>query len=382
MNTPYFLIKEELLENNILSFRKAMNELWYNSIIAYSVKTNSLSYVLECMNDNECFAEVVSDEEYQLSEEIGFANDKIVFNGPIKSEDFLDKAFSFGSIINIDSKKEIDYIQKKRPRIDGNLGVRINIEPAIFAPEDIGYSEEGFRFGFSDESGEFKDVIELLESIYGHRKIGLHAHVNSVTRSLNVYECTSKYVSRIIEKYDLTPPYIDIGGGFFGGVPGKPSPYQYINVIKKYLEKSVDTETTTLIIEPGSAAIGSAIELHTSVCDIKDTSKGRIVTTDGSRIHIDPLWKKSSYDYSTSAEGQKVPMQIICGYTCMDHDRIMRLENEKELKIGDEIVYRKVGNYTVSLSGSFIKGPPAVYSEKDGVRKLVADNIELARITR
>lgn len=52
---------------------------------------------------------------------------------------------------------------------------------------------------------------------------------------------------------------------------------------------------------------------------------------------------------------------MICGYTCMDHDRIMPLENGPELDVGDRIVYHKVGAYTMTFGGPFIRYFPDVY---------------------
>ena len=115
---------------------------------------------------------------------------------------------------------------------------------------------------------------------------------------------------------------------FSSTMPGKATPREYINVIKAVLDKTIDISKTQLIIEPGSAAIGSAVELHTSVVDVKDTAEARIVTTDGSRIHIDPLWLKQRYMFTSDAAKSSHPKQVICGYTCMDRDRIMVLEEQ------------------------------------------------------
>ena len=197
-------------------------------------------------------------------------------------------------------------------------------------------------------------------------------HVNSITRSLNVYRAIAGYAAAIIKEYIIKPAYIDIGGGFFGGVPGKTTPEEYIGAIRTELEDVVDISDTTLIIEPGSAAIGSAVELHTSVVDVKDTLHGRIVTTDGSRIHIDPLWLKKGYMYTTDSAKPPHRRQVICGYTCMDHDRIMAIEDKPELAVGDHIVYHRVGNYTVTFGGPFIRPYPPVYCQK-------GDTVEMVR---
>ncbi len=367
IQTPFFLIREELLGQNISGFQQALNELWPNSTIAYSVKTNALPWILDWMNHHGVFAEVVSDEEYQLAELSGYLRNKIVFNGPVKTDAFLLKAIAGGSLINIDSSHELECIKREKPELKGPIGIRVNVDPSYFSDEDVGFHEDGFRFGFSEENGELENAIAVLRSIYGDIPIGLHMHVNSITRSADVYRTIAEYGARIVQEYKLIPSYVDIGGGFFGGVPGKTTPHEYIGVIKAALENAVDTKKTRLIIEPGSAAIGSAIELHTSVVDVKDTAGARIVTTDGSRIHIDPLWLKQHYLFTTDATKPNHPRQVICGYTCMDRDRLMVLEDQPELSVGDHIVYHRVGNYTVTFGGPFIRPYPPVYvqSEKD-----------------
>ena len=371
IRTPYFLIHEDLLESNILDFKAALQKEWPNSVIAYSVKTNSLPWILDWMNRHGVYAEVVSDEEYQLALLSGCTTETIVFNGPIKSEAYLKKSIEGSSIINIDSAHELEFINRERPEIRVPLGVRVNVDPNIFDIDDVGYQEDGFRFGFSYENGELTKVIEVLNGIYGESRIGLHLHVNSITRSLNVYRVIAQYAAKIIQETQMNPAYIDIGGGFFGGVPGKTTPEEYIKCIKSELENIIDINKTKLIIEPGSAAIGSAVELYTSVIDVKDTLHGRIVTTDGSRIHIDPLWLKKGYMYSIDSKQEPYQRQVICGYTCMDHDRIMVIEDQPELSVGDHITYHRVGNYTITFGGPFIRPFPAVYVKKDGMFELV-----------
>lgn len=377
LKTPYFLIREELLKKNIYGFKDALDTIWPNSIIAYSVKTNSLPWILNWMNRHGVYAEVVSDEEYQLALLSGYSADKIVFNGPIKTDEYLQKALGNGSIVNIDSHHELEYVKKEKPEIHGAIGIRVNVDPSIFEANDVGYQEDGFRFGFSYENGELQEVVKSLIEAYGDVSIGLHMHVNSITRSVKVYQAIARYAARIITENYFIPSYIDIGGGFFGGVPGKTTPREYISEIKKELESVIDISKTVLIIEPGSAAVGSAIELHTSVIDVKDTIRGRIVTTDGSRFHIDPLWLKKGYMYTTDSTKDAHPRQVVCGYTCMDHDRIMVIENEPELYNGDHIIYERVGNYTVTVGGPFIRPYPPVYCQTGGTLEEVRSQMSM-----
>lgn len=379
METPFFIIKEKILNKNIEDFENALKSDWPNSQLSYSVKTNSLPWLLKYMHSKGVYAEVVSDEEYDLAKDCGYREDEIIFNGPIKGEETLKNALSGFSIVNLDSKHDVEMVCEWKKKTKDNLGLRINLNPDLFNSKDIGYEQEGFRFGFSDETSELDDIVMRLKETYPNLNWGLHLHCNSVTRSVEVYKTIAKFAASIIRKYDLKPPYIDIGGGFFGGVEGKPTAKEYISVIKTELNKTVDITKTKLILEPGSAIIGSAVDLVTTVLDVKDTAKARIVTTDGSRIHIDPLWKKKSYMYSLETKSKNIlKQQVICGYTCMDHDRLMRLENEKELVRGDTVIYHRVGAYSMTFGGAFIRYYPEVYvdieNELEKVRKKMTVN--------
>lgn len=368
MKTPYFLISKQQLNENLSNFQNALDTLWPNSQIAYSVKTNSLPWLLQYLKKHDVVAEVVSDEEYQLARLCGYSDNQIVFNGPIKGEVCFANAIKGKAIINLDSSRDILYLKKYKGENSKNIGIRVNINPDIFDSNDIGYKEDGFRFGFSEENGDFEKVLKCIYNIYGDCRIGLHLHCNTVTRSIKAYIAIAHYAVNLIKKFGLHLSYIDMGGGYFGGVEGKPTAFEYISAIKQELIAVINPQKTKLIVEPGSAIIGSVADLYTSVLDVKETAKTRIVTTDGSRIHIDPLWGKSKYNYSIEFNkniDNKIGKQIICGYTCMDHDRIMSLENVQQLNVGDKIIYHRVGAYSMTFGGMFIRYLPDVYVQNN-----------------
>lgn len=360
IKTPYFLINKKELDKNINDFQHALKSIWPNSQLSYSVKTNSLPWLLEYLHSKNVYAEVVSDEEYRLALKCGFNDEQIIYNGPIKGHDLFIRALEKGAIVNIDSKNDLKLINEIDKPLESNVGIRVNPNPKIFDKNDIEYVEDGFRFGFSDDNEELEQAIKIVQT--KSDSVGLHLHCNSITRSKEVYIAMAKYALNIIKKYKLKISYIDMGGGFFGGVPGKTTQIEYINAIKKIFASVVDVRKTKLYVEPGSAIIGSVVDLVTSVIDVKNTANARIVTTDGSRIHIDPLWIKKRYMYSLETQKEtEINKQIICGYTCMDHDRLMVIKNEKELSIGDKLIYHRVGAYTMTFGGMFICYYPDVY---------------------
>lgn len=362
LKTPYFLIDQEALQKNITDFRNALEKYWPNHRLAYSVKTNSLPWLLKFLNSREVIAEVVSEEEYELALACGYEDKAIIYNGPIKNRESFIHAINSGAYVNVDSKRELEWLTECN--LDyARIGIRINLPTEIFDENDIGYPEDGFRFGYSEENGEFWEVYKKLNALLNSRRIGFHMHCNSITRAVDVYEAIAKYAVELAEKYDIHPSFIDIGGGFFGGVPRKSTPNEYLAAISEVLKSNSHFRDTLLIVEPGSAIIGSTADFYSTAIDVKSTAYAKIVTTDGSRINIDPLWKKSTYSYTIISETDNIffGSQIICGYTCMDHDRIMKLIDNKDIRIGDQIIYHRVGAYSITFGGPFIRFYPDVY---------------------
>ena len=126
MKTPYFLIHQDILDKNIVDFQSALDDIWPNSNLAYSVKTNSLPWLLKNLHSRGILAEVVSDEEYDLARLCGYSDSQIVFNGPIKGEEHFKEAVENGSIINLDSKRDLEFLsQYAKARMC--VGIRVNV---------------------------------------------------------------------------------------------------------------------------------------------------------------------------------------------------------------------------------------------------------------
>ena len=59
MNTPYYLIHKEQLDQGMEKLKMAISQYWPNTIVGYSFKTNSLPWILAYMKEQGCHAEVV-----------------------------------------------------------------------------------------------------------------------------------------------------------------------------------------------------------------------------------------------------------------------------------------------------------------------------------
>jgi len=374
LKTPYYVIHKEEIDYNFKMLQDSLENYWPNYIIGYSYKTNALPWIIRYFDQQGCYAEVVSEDEYSLAKRINVQKDRIIYNGPIKSKKSFLEAITNGCIVNIDSQREIEWLNELS---NGNyeIGIRVNFDIEKFCPNQSQCGDEGGRFGFCYENGELEKAINRIKAI-GLNISGLHFHTSSKTRSVDIYKSIAMMACEIVGKYKLDLTFIDIGGGFFGGLPSKPQFKDYFEIISEILGKCFNSTRTKLIVEPGMAVVGAAISYVTSVIDVKETTYNRFVITDGSRTNIDPLFTKKSYFYSYKRQNENLPIlskQVICGYTCMEHDRLFEADNEPELVCGDIITYDKVGAYTMCLTPLFIKYFPDVYVEKEGTMQKVRE---------
>lgn len=221
METPYFLIHRDTMEENLASFRQALKEEWGAGCIAYSVKTNACAYVLSFMKEQGVLAEVVSDDEYRLARDVGFAPKEIVFNGPIKGKELFLQAVTEGAFVHIDSRRELSWLEELPEGRVYPVGLRVNLDLSPLCPEDVGLEGEGYRFGFSYENGDFLWALERLLACRKVRLSGLHFHCNSITRNPAVYGHMAEKAAELLEKYDLNVEYADMGGRLLRRRAGK-----------------------------------------------------------------------------------------------------------------------------------------------------------------
>ena len=77
---------------------------------------------------------------------------------------------------------------------------------------------------------------------------GLHLHTSSKSRGLDIYRAIAEVACRIQKEYSLELDYVDVGGGFFGGLPTKPQFDEYISLMESILIKCFDKQKTNLLL--------------------------------------------------------------------------------------------------------------------------------------
>ena len=361
LRTPCFILDADELRRLYRSFRDALGARFSAAKVAYSVKTNANPALLKLLLEEGAAAEVVSDTEYDLATSLGFK--RIVFNGPAKGKEHFLQALKDGQTVNIDSKRELKWLEELPADIQASVGLRVNVS----LPEDDTYS----RFGF--DQPELAFAVNFIRQLPNVRIAGLHLHRTSKSRSLEVYRAIAEKAAWVLRNFRLEPEYIDIGGGYFGDMPGKPSFEDYAATLAEGLK---DYPRARIIVEPGNALCAGVFTFVSSVLDVKTIQGETVVVCDGSRNDIDPFFRKSDYfkDFPTVEEGRPiVSSQTVVGGTCLENDRLFHLENAPALHIGDRISFANTGAYTMALSPLFIRYFPRVYVLEGGDYRLASE---------
>lgn len=370
LQTPYFVIDEPVLQQYYDMLTDSLAQNWENFQIGYSFKTNSLPWLVSFVKKNGAYAEVVSQDEYDLAKYLGYTDKEIIYNGPYKGRESFCNVLRAGGIVNLDSMQEIKWLGELAGQSDGQsfkVGIRVNFDLEKMCPGETTMGEVSGRFGFCYETGKFAKALEILKQLPHVSVSGLHLHSSSKSRSVDIFRSIARMACHLAAEFDLSPEYIDLGGGYCGGMEGRPEYPDYFPAVAEELHKRFTPAQTKLIVEPGISLISKCTTFVTSVFDTRDIKGTRYVMTDGSRFNIDPTMIKSSHLFHIEpAEEYSAPRpvldkQVISGFTCMEADRLFSYEQHPELVPGDHIIYENVGGYTMSLNPLFIQYFPAVY---------------------
>ena len=384
VGTPFYLAYPDRFQKNLTDFNNAFKNRYNRFLLSYSFKTNYTPFLLDIVKSNGFIAEVVSEIEYDLAQQVGFKGDRIILNGPIKSEALIEKAILNGSIVNLDCLYEIDFIidiRKKYPDLPINIGLRVNME--IKTDNGSSAIQGGLkesRFGFTQ-----KILDEIIPKLKENKisVVSLHGHTSSTNRVVENYKIISSRLLETAQVHALDEiKYFDLGGGFFGAAPKevdiskRPSYQDYANGICDVLLNNewFQIHKPHIVIEPGASVVTNVFELVTRIHQHKTINQKDFVIVDASVYQVRAQTSKVNYpydEYSEREEEQPITADIV-GATCMETDVIANQVTLKHYHYGDFLVFKGSGAYRHNLTPFFINPRCAIV-------KMTEDGYEVLR---
>ncbi len=366
----FYLLDLSKFKENYTQFLDCFRAIYPNTNIGYSYKTNYIPKLCKSVLNLGGYAEVVSQMEYDLAIKIGVPPSRIIFNGPLKYTQDLERAVLAGSIVNLDSLQEvqiIDELAQRLPKQQISVGLRCNF--------DID-SERISRFGLDVESGDLDYIFKRFKELGNCQVRGLHCHFSTEQRSLASYALRTKKILETSDRYflDRAPEYIDVGGGYFGHMDKNlrqqfnfdvPTDREYAEVIATQLSKKFDgAAQPQLIIEPGVALVANVMKFVGKVVALKTMRSRHLALVTGSIHTVKPSKQLPLTVYKNELDRDRIesntPIDLV-GYTCMEHDCLYP-EYPVPLSIGDYTVFDNVGAYSVVFKPPFIWPSPPIVS--------------------
>jgi len=369
--SPLFVISEQTIRNTYKEAYRAFSTRYPNVQFAWSYKTNYISAVCKVFHQEGAWAEVVSGFEYKKALNNGVTGDKIIFNGPEKSDEDLILAIENDSPIHIDHFDELYSLIEITSKIQkrAKVAIRVNMDTGIRPLWD--------RFGFNYENGQAWEAINKIMYSKNLDLIGLHTHIGTFILDSNAYYVAASKLAdlalNVKKKHKHDIQYIDMGGGFaskntlkgsyLSGSEISPSFNEYAEKITMaLLNAGFSTEDLPLLIlETGRALIDDAGSLLGTVLANKRLSDGRrsMVMDFGVNLLFTSFW----YNHIISP-AQECSMYtedtVMYGPLCMNIDVVRDSINLPPLNKGDQVVVQRVGAYNMTQWMQFITLRPNV----------------------
>lgn len=359
----WYLLDIDKFDQNYNDLLSAFQNIYPNTQIAYSYKTNYIPAICKRVDKKGGYAEVVSNMEYDLAIKVGVHPSKIIVNGPYKPADELKKYLVNGSLVNLDSYREAEVVKTvltEYPDKQFYLGLRCN-----FDTNSIKFS----RFGFDISDNSFVELINDLKQYKNIKILGLSYHFPN-RDILSHKERIDRMIVAVRTLFPQEPPnFIDVGGGLGGRISDnlkKQLNYEisdysdYANVIAAKLKTEFGTKQNAplLILEPGTAVVADTMKFICKVIEIKNIRGKFIAIVSGSKVNFHPLASKINLPLEIYSNDDKLDRLFfddidISGYTCMENDYLFQ-NFRGRLDIGDFVVFENVGSYSIVFKPPFI----------------------------
>jgi diaminopimelate decarboxylase len=369
--SPLFVLSEEKIRSRYRELHAAFAVRYPRVQFAWSYKTNYLNAVCNIFHQEGSWAEVVSGFEYDKALLNGVPGDKIIFNGPDKSAEYLSKAIQNGSLIHVDHLDELYTLielsrnTEKKPKV----AIRVNMDTGVYPMWD--------RFGLNYENGQAWDAVAKIMATDALNLVGLHCHIGTFMLSPNAYRVAAAKLAELAvsiqQKYGKTLEYIDLGGGFPSQnnlkgayLPGSdmvPPLDEYAEAIASALLNSALSPQALplLILETGRALIDHAgFLLGTVIANKRLTSGKRATILDvGVNLLFTSFWYNHKVTPAQEFSDYREDMELF-GPLCMNIDVIRESIQLPSLKRGDHVVIQNVGAYNMTQWMQFITLRPNI----------------------
>jgi diaminopimelate decarboxylase len=356
--------------------------------VAFSYKTNPLPGALQLLHERGIWAEVISEYELWLALELGVPPERIVYNGPAKSERSVEEAIRLGLfLLNVNSVEELSSVARIAERVGRRVRLGIRIAPPTAWGGQFGVPLEKALAAFAHAS--------TLRSV---DLVGLHAHaggqLRSEARATTFLAEVLSFTDQLHERIGLDLEVLDVGGSLavptvapldasalrlnqtFGVPLEAPSwktaltPAKHVALVCEAVDahyQSVGRLPPTVILEPGRALTGNTQMLLASVVALNASKQPAYAVLDAGINLAECVRGEYHQVFPLNRFGEACTrLYALAGPICSPGDVLYRTVRMPPLSVGDSVAIMDAGAYFLPFSTSFSFPQPGVVMIDEG----------------
>ncbi len=363
--------------------------------VYYSYKTNPVPGVLTFLHGLGVGAEVISAYELWLALKLGVPPERIVYNGPVKSEASIREAITRGiQLLAANHAEEIAVFARLAAELDRRPRVAVRVST------NSGWSAQ---FGTPIAGGAALRAYQQARASRHLDVVGLHAHRGETIRTegdLTAFvEAVLDFTDTLHLELGLDLEVLDLGGSlgtptvehiaerdwrlnltFFRDVPA-PDPAASLS-IERYVALAVEMveshyarrgrQRPRIFLEPGRAMTGDTQLLLGRVHALKAGEDRTWAVLDAGINHAECV--RNEYHQLFHVNRPDAPadkVYTVVGPICTPGDTLYHAKRLPDLRVGDTLAIMDAGAYFVPFATSFSYPQPAIIALEEGQERLL-----------
>lgn len=331
--TPLYVFDINVLKKRINYLKSKID-----AELVYAVKANT--YIPKEIEKDVSRFEICSNGEFEICEKLNINPKKMVISGVYKDEKSISNMMANHDIgiYTIESMEQFKLLEKLCKKYNKKVHVLIRLT----SNNQFGVNEEEVKEIIKTHKNL---IIEGIEYFSGTQKTSL----KKIQREVDYLY---KFVEKIEEELEFTINEIEYGLGL---------PVYYFKEEKEFDENNFLKEVNTilqklrhkkLLIELGRSITASCGYFLTSVVDMKSNKNGNHVILDGGINHLIYYGQTMAmripyFDVYPKRNTKKKTVNLF-GSLCTINDIILKNIEINELQIGDCIIFKNVGAYSMT----------------------------------
>lgn len=379
--TPFYFFDMNILKERIKFLKSKLPQ---KVKLCYAIKANS--FILKDIEDLVERFEVCSFGEYHICDSSNIAKSKIVLSGVSKEENEIESLFENNipiGIYTIESFAQYKLLKKLCLKYHQNIKVLLRLT-------------SGNQFGM--DKSIIHDILTEIksENFSNFTILGLQYFSTTQKRSLKrlakeLSEVTT-FFNELNKTYEANLTEIEFGPGLSAAY-FKDEEYneeEYLDEFANLLDSIPSNINITL--ELGRSITYNCGSFFTKVVDIKTNKKENYAIVDGGIHHLvyygqslamripEIIIYQNNHILSSNKENNKEENWNICGSLCTINDILIKQLPINDLQIGDYLIFKRVGAYSVTEGISLFLSrnlPSIIKKDRQGNYQQIRKNLPI-----